>query len=291
MRKFLIGCCVFGGVLLLAVFLAVLAVRSWIGKNFPDSDQIETRHAELEKRFGAPDAFVPPLDGVPSAERVAQFVALREALVTPRRTAADRLRVFFERVHEGRSSERPWITKAIEVVGNVRGGGEMAVAMASYFGGRDRMLLENDMGEGEYRYLYGLTYFCWMGWEPLADSTAIAEIRKVDADLVDDIMDARGRTGRLLRTQFENQERALVAQSVRTPAQEAALVALRAELPLSQRTESFPFVGRVPPAWSAPLVPYRDRLQATLPSGALEVGLDVMRFQPRGNRGISIESN
>jgi hypothetical protein len=286
MRKFLIGCgVVFACVVLLNV-LGFIAVTQWFKKRVPDN--MERVHAQLEERFGPPETYVPPLDGVPPAERVGRFVAIRDSLVTQRAVAAARIASMITQVQRARPADRPWIAKAVEAAGFVRGGSEMAIAFAQYVSRRDHLLMNAEMGEGEYRWLYGLAYFGWLGWVPLADTTATAALRKIDTDLVDDIEGARSRVGRLLRKQFENQQQALEAKAVRTPAEEAALAALRTELPLSESNDAFPFVGRVPKPWTVTLEPHRDRLVATLPQNMIEVALDVIRFEPKSKRGIHV---
>jgi hypothetical protein len=287
-RKLLIGCGVVAGLVAIVCLVVGITVVSWVRKNLPDSKQLQAVHQQLEQRFGAPEAFVPPLDGVPPADRVARFVAVREALAPQRAAAAGRLSSFIQQARRGRDAERPFITKAVETIGIVRGGGEMAVAMATYFGSRDRLLLDNEMGEGEYRYLYGLAHFGWLGWHPTADTTVVAAVRRIDQDLVDEVDGARARMGRLMRRQFENQQRELEAKSQRTAAEESALAALRAELPVAAREDATPFFGRLPPAWTTTLAPHRERLLAALPQQALEIALDVMRFEPRGKRGIHV---
>lgn len=289
MRKILIGCGVLAGLCIVAIVVGVLIIRSWIGRTFPDAERSEAVQAQIEERFGKPEEFVPPLDGVPAADRVERFVTLRESLAPQRDAAAARASVFIEQTSRNRDGERPWITKAIEAVGTVRGGGEMAVAVARYFGDRNQALIAAEMGEGEYGYLYGLAYFGWLAWQPFADSVAVADLRGLDSEMVEEIAGARARMGRLLRTQFANQERALAAKTSRTAAEEAALAALRAELPEAERNDAIPFVGRAPAVWTAPLQPYRERLVATLPQTPLQVGLDVMRQRPRQKRSLTIE--
>ena len=74
----------------------------------------------------------------------------------------------------------------------------------------------------------------------------------------------------------------------RTPTEEATLATLRAELPVAARDDAFPFVGRLPQSWTATLEPYRDRLVATIPRHPVEIGLDVMHFDPKGRRGFHV---
>src|SRR5262245_45983229 len=91
MRKFLIGCgVVFACVVLLNV-IGFIVVTQWFKKRFPDADNIERVQAQLVERFGRPESYVPPLDGVPPAPRVALFVAMRDSLMPQRAAAAERL--------------------------------------------------------------------------------------------------------------------------------------------------------------------------------------------------------
>jgi hypothetical protein len=288
MRKILMGCGVVVGLCIVIIVVGALAVRSWLGRTFPDAERSETVQAQLEERFGKPETFVPPLDGVPSSARIERFVIVRESVLAERDAAAGRLTAFVDQVRRNRG-ERPWITKALEGIRTVREGGEMAAAMAQYVTGRTQALLDAEMGEGEYAYLYGLTHFGWLDVQPFADSMAVAGLGGAAGEIVEEVAAARSRIARVLRTQYANQERALAAKATRTPAEEAALAALRSELPQAEHSDAIPFVGRAPAAWTAPLEPYRARLTATLAQTPLQAAVELVGRRPRDKRSISIE--
>src|SRR5262249_31044820 len=159
----------------------------------------------------------------------------------------------------------------------------MAASLVRYYSSLDRMLLASDMGPGEYRYLYSLTYFAWLSWDPLAS----AEVRSTleHADLLKEAQGLRGQYGKLFARQLDNTRAALQDKPKRTPLEEGTLQLLNFELADAQRTDRFPFMGQVPEIESKVLEPYRARLQASIPQEAAEILLDLMSSdEKRGHR-------
>ena len=275
MKKLLIGCAVAVGVCVAVLVVGGILVGSWVRGKLPDTKQLEQMQTQLHERFGAPEAFVPPVNGVPSRDRIEQFVAVRESLATHRANAAANLATFMHVVKRARPDGRPVMEKIVDAISVAKGGTLMAGSMVDYFRTRDRLLLANAMGEGEYSYYYGLTSFAWLQWDPLAKPEVREALQRVE--FLNEVENARSRYGKLLARQLENTHKALEGKAGRTPAEEAALGVLRTELDAANRTDQFPFLGQVPAAAAAALEPYRARLQAALPQDPAEIALDLLR--------------
>ncbi len=275
MKKLLVGCAIAVGVCLTVLVLGGILVGSWVRGKLPDTKQLEQMQAQLQERFGAPESFVPPLGGVAGRDRIEQFVAVRESLTTHRANAAANLATFMHDVKRARPDGRPVMEKIVDAVSVAKGGTLMAGSMVDYFRTRDRLLLANEMGEGEYCYYYGMTSFAWLQWDPLSKPEVREALKRVE--FLEEVESARARYGKLVARQLANTQKALEAKPERTPAEEAALGALRTELEASSRTDRFPYVGQMPAAAAAALEPYRARLQATLPRDPAEIALDLLR--------------
>lgn len=286
MRRILIGCGIACLVVIVALVAGGIAVGSWV-RSKVDTKQVETLHAELEKRFGTPENWVPPLDGTLDPARVALFAALRDSIAAVRKGAAADLATFIHVAGRDRPEGRPWIEKILDGANMAKNGTTMLTSMVNYFATQERLLLGNGMGPGEYRYLYSMAYFGWLEWDPVAQPQVRDALQR--ASLLEEVETARARYGRLLGTQLENQRRDLEAKSARTPAEDAAWALLKAELEDVAKTGRFPFAGRVPAPVAAALEPYRGRLQSTLPEDPAEIALDLFRAGKGRGGGLQIQ--
>lgn len=275
MRKLLIGC---GVALALGVALLIaggIVATSWFKKQFPEASQVEQRRAELVQKYGRPESYVPPSAGVPLPERLASFVALRESLVTEREEAATRLGSFVRETQRNRPAGRGFMAKLVDAVGMTQGGASMVSGMLDYMGRRSRMQVQAGMGEGEYDYLYSLTTFASLQWDPLTaggDSTA-----RVARDLRKEIAAQKFELQSLFETQLGNLQKALEGQASRSADEESLLAALCTELPAAKQKNTFPFAGTLPPTIAAALAPYEGRLRAALPDTPMGALLDVLQ--------------
>lgn len=272
MRKLLIGCGVAVALVVAILIAGGMFAASWFRKQFPEADQLEKRRAELVEKYGRPSAYVPPLTGIPEAARLETFVALRESLVTRRAEAVVRLATFVRETKRGRPAERGFITKVVDAVGMTQGGASMLTGMLDYMGRRTRMQVDTGMGEGEYDYLYALTTFAYLQWDPLAATMDSI----VGRDLREEIAGQRFEQLSLFEQQLGNLQRALEEKTPRTPGEEALLDALCAELPAAREQNVFPFAGKLPAPIASALVPYETRLRATLPHDPVGAFLDVL---------------
>ena len=286
MRRILIGCGIACLVVIVMLVVGGIAVGSWV-RSQVDTKQVESLHAELEKRFGSAESWVPPLDGKLDPARVALFAAVRDSIAAGRRVAAADFSTFMHVVGRNRPEGRPALEKLLDVVSTARNGTTMATSMVKYFTTQERVLLDNGMGPGEYRYLYCTAYFAWLQWDPMAKPEVRDALQR--ANMLQEVETARARYGRLLRGQLENQRRDLEAKTVRTPAEDAELSLLKAELEDVAKTERFPFIGRLPATTTAALEPHRARLEATLPQDAAEIALDLFRAARKRGGGFNID--
>lgn len=81
MKKFLIGCGIAAGVVILLGILSVVAMVSFVKRNAPDMEHLRDVSTTLAQRYPDRDAYVPPLDGSLDPARVESFTVIREAFM------------------------------------------------------------------------------------------------------------------------------------------------------------------------------------------------------------------
>lgn len=244
------------------LILAVLVMR-------PLNRAIDTR-SELESRHGPQDSYVPPLSGVPSADRIEAFLEVRRALATSCsdfQRAEDevaRLEAFDEHEH----------VKKLEVIRQALSTTRAMVGMGPQIGGfydtRNRALAALDMGLGEYSYIYILAY-----------GMKLAAPEEGPQLLGSDATNARVRAA--LRRMLANQ---LAAVETTGDDQRVILDALTAEVArLEADHDAVPWQHGVPPTMDEALLPFRERLDAGYCGATMPLELLINE-----KRGPAIES-
>jgi hypothetical protein len=273
MRKWIMGCGVVLAVLCVALVGIGVVTTAWFKKRFPDAKQFRVTQEELHKRYGAPEAFVPPVDGSLPADRLALFAALRDSVAARRQEAAPAL-AFIEDAKRKRPAGRTTIEKIGDKIGFLQGGFSLVSGVLDYFSYQQRLLRDAGMGPGEYRFYQSLTSYSWLGWNPLARPQDVEALRSME--ILEDVEAETAAADSLLRQQLANAQHALATQPPQTDAARALATALDAELGVPAEAGRFPFAGHLPVGWAAALAPYRDRLLAALPQSPAEVPLEVM---------------
>lgn len=145
-----------GCLVLLVVAIAIPIVFAILMMR-PLNRAIETR-AELETRHGAQDAYVPPLSGAPSADRIETFLGVRRALTESCegfRSAENELAKLEAFDDRDEVSKGEVIRQAFSTTKKVMGVGPL---IGRFYEARNRALADADMGLGEYTYIYVIAY-------------------------------------------------------------------------------------------------------------------------------------
>jgi len=113
------------------------------------------------------ETFTPGLDGTIPADRIERFLAVRHAL-TPWCDTFTEYRAAFVGMDElEKAEEDPEAGDAAKRVGTVFSAlWEMGRTVGEYLIARNQTLMENGMGLGEYTWIYGITYYSWLGNTP-----------------------------------------------------------------------------------------------------------------------------
>jgi len=231
----------------------------WVRNTTEAVEEAGRVERELEDRYGSVLAFVPPaVPGVPS-DRMEAFLAVREGLSEER--------AVLEGAIDGLASagEGGGVASGLRVA---RAGVGLAPLTLEYTSSRNRVLLDQGMGMGEYTWIYWMTYFAWLG-HPAEESKLheIMEERNSEHGSVrihmDGGMEPERVTWRLrrdIRAMMKNLERELAAD----PEKSGMLEAVAAELAeLEADPGRVPWQDGLPEAFATGLEPYRERLEAT----------------------------
>ena len=247
-----IGC----GVLLV---LLLVSAATLVTLTFRSYGRALAVREELDARYGALDAFqIPGAGGLP-AERMTRFLAVRRVLQPRCQQVTEMLRPFRGVEAESRSANPDEGTIFRNGLRAIRQVPRIGLAFGDYVEARNRSLLEQQMGLGEYSFIFVVGYVSYLAQkparlfeEPTRDNIFEGRVFPDVAAVIDRFVSARGLT-----------EGPWVAERDR----------------LTQARGQAPFPKGVPPELEASLAPYRDALSATAcPSAAeLDVTITVRR--------------
>ncbi len=157
--RWLAGCAV--GCTAVTVVLVVFAGVGYlyVRDAFQGIEKAGRIQQALVERHGEPSEFIPPSDGsIPSA-RLELFLSIRESL----RERQSGLEGVFSRFPPEEVVQNEGF---FNVVRTLKALADMMPPIIEYLGARNRLLLESEMGLGEYLYIYCLSYYSWLGHEP-----------------------------------------------------------------------------------------------------------------------------
>lgn len=157
-KKWLIGCGIGCGAILLIVILLVMGgfffVRN-IVEGFKDTDALMdtliAQHGEIQEYSPDPDGAIKP-------ERLEAFLEAREVMAPAR----DEIEKSFRILEEGRDEETG-DEESRSVFKRIKTGFGMIPQIADFYKSHVQALLDVEMGMGEYYYIYTVAYYSWLG--------------------------------------------------------------------------------------------------------------------------------
>lgn len=243
------------GCLVAVAVVAVLLGGRWLAMMQLASRGVETRET-LDAAFPAQDAFTP--DGAVAPDRMERFLAVRRALMSTCEEFTG-YRAAFQRMEEMDSAqEEPAAGEAMSRVGAVFSAlPKMGRAAGEYAISRNRALMENAMGLGEYTWIYVIAYYAWLGNRPVSFPGGDGDETKVFHGRVRNAV--KNMMARHLADLRAAADTAHGASALRL---EEAVAAWSAEMDsLNADTERIPFQGGLPRTLASSLQPFRDDLE------------------------------
>lgn len=286
MKKFMIGCgIVVGAILLISIVSSWIFVRS-LRNQLPKIDALHEQEEQLVTRYGKLDEYTPQLNGRIAPDRMELYLSIRESL--PENThlfvdALDEVSQQEKEIHEAKGLEK--LKQGLRMA---KSGVGVARVTMMYLSARDSLLLVNEMSPGEYLYLTVVGAVCDLQWSPPRCRTEGAESNSTS----DSVKPGRTRAsfGQIYRRQLENALRDLRGRESLSEDQQEWMKALEAALEHGRiGDERVPFEGDLPASLKESIEPYRARLQATLPTCLSAWNLELATIAGQHNRGVNIE--
>ncbi len=154
------------GCLVLVVGVTILLSGLWVAMMNLTKQAVETRQV-LDDTYPSQETFTPNLNGAIPANRIERFLAVRRMLMPQCETFSE-YRAAFQGMDElENAEEEPPAGEAMDRVGAVSSAlWGMARTVGEYAIDRNQVLMENEMGHGEYTWIYVITYYSWLGNQP-----------------------------------------------------------------------------------------------------------------------------
>ena len=284
-QKWLIGCGIGCGFIIVVLIVLGIGGFFFIKNIVHEFQDMETLQDTLTKQYGEMKEFCPEPDGSIPAERIDTFLSVRSSFVPIQEEIESSLLTLSEG-KKAREIELPRPKAGPRnVLHMVKLGIGIIPQIAKFFKSRNQALLDNDMGLGEYYYIYVVAYYSWLGKSP-EDGPPF---RLVDKDEEDDswsedeeeLLEMRReytlrRLHRLTLPMLHNQLEKLLAGNV-TEISEGWQERLEAEIEAMEADHlRLPWQDGLPEVLETSLHPFRDRLEASYVemTNALEVAFE-----------------
>jgi hypothetical protein len=257
--SWLVNCGIGCGVLLVILIGVGIVGAVYLKRSFQGITDATDAQEKLVEALGEPTDFAPAPDGVIPGDRMERFLAVRESLVEATQRIEELLSNFPPKELE---EEGPVLGKIFSAV---KGAASLINPIAEFVAQRNQTLLREEMGLGEYLYIYSLAYYSLLGHSP-QDRPEISEVQGDSGVRVEIFNDKdseynperlRRRYRRFIIPILENQLE--VARQGQYPTE-----ALESELgSLKKHPGRKAWQDGLPPAIEQSLLPFRNRLEAT----------------------------
>jgi len=285
----LIGCGI--GCLVIVGIVVTLAVASgvFLRNSVKGLQEASDTREELDRQYGQPGEFRPAADGSIPADRMEIFLAVRDATQPARLEIVRTFQSFPMTEEEARELESKSFFEKIGSVFKIGGTAlQLPRAFGKFFQERNQSLIENQMGMGEYTYIYVLAYYGALGHSPQDGP----EGHKVSIDTGDGVKRSMGHSplsGRIqgdLIDMLSNQLAAIPAET--DPDGGAWRRQLRAEIDaLDDDPLRIPWQDGLPQAIADSIAPYRERLEKSYERRTNE--FELARNRKRGNWSVTAD--
>lgn len=267
--KWLIGCGIGCGVVLLSVILILVSGYFFFKKIGQDFKETEDTRKVLIERFGEIKDFCPDPDGAIKPERLEAFLAVRRLTEPARKEFEKDINVLSGK---DRAKEEPspgFFTK-------FRTGLGIIPLMTEFIRSRNQALLENEMGIGEYEYIYIIAFYSWLRKNPSdgppfriseeeeREDEGVRIIWRTPTEAEEDSLDSiLKRIHRQILPMLHSQYDKLVEGAV-PRAKEKWRRALAEEIKAMEADRfRLPWQDGLPEVLKASLEPFRERLEAS----------------------------
>jgi hypothetical protein len=260
------------GIVILVLVLAVTVVVVLLGGVVCEVKRTEQAVNDL---YGDAPSFVPAADGAIPPERVEAFLRVRERVFEHCTEFQDRLTELAGLDAEDKADSLSTPRIARESVGGIKMMFRFGRTFLRFMETRNRALLQEEMGLGEYMYIYVLTYR-----EQLlaADTSRFAGVEEVQVGIR-----ARKELAQILQNQLDLLESGVPGVG---RAGEVGLAEVLREQVAALRAgqQTLPWEAGLPPAVASSLSPFSNQLASLYCDGIAKIELS------QKNKGLNIRN-
>jgi len=268
-KKWLIGCGIGCGVVIVGLVILGTAGYFFIKDIVKDFEETEILMETLTERYGKIREFIPDPEGAIRPARIEIFLAVRSSMVLVMEEMKRSMNILSEMEQTDRDTEEP----SPHLFTKIKTGLSFATKVAEFYRSRNQALLDNDMGMGEYYYIYVMSYYSLLGKSPAdgppfrvedqADGRRIISMgrrRETQEDRMDLML---RRVHRQIFPILQNQYTRLTEGDV-SRAKEKWRTALAAEIKAMESDRyRLPWEDGLPDILKTSLEPYRSRLESS----------------------------
>ncbi len=268
-KKWLIGCGIGCGVVIVVLVILGTAGYFFIKDIVKDFKETETLMDTLTERYGKTREFCPDPEGAIRPARIEIFLAVRSSMVPAMEEMERSINILSEMEQTDRDKEEP----SPNLFAKIKTGLSFATQIAEFYRSRNQALLDNDMGMGEYYYIYVMSYYSLLSKSPTdgppfrvqdqADGGRIISMRR-RRETQEDRMDVMlRRVHRQIFPMLQNQYKRLTEGDV-SRAKEKWRTVLAAEIEAMESDRyRLPWEDGLPDILKTSLEPYRSRLESS----------------------------
>jgi hypothetical protein len=286
-KKWLIGCGVGCGVVILMLIILGTAGFYFVKGIVKDFQASETLMDTLTERYGPPREYIPDPDGAIRRARMEIFLAVRSSMAPAMEEMERAINILSEIDKTDRDKEDP----SPSVFTKIKTGLGFVTKIAEFYRSRNQALLDNDMGMGEYYYIYVMSYYSFLGKPPtdgppfrVEDQAGGGRIMFTErrSESQEDRLDLMlRRVHRQIFPILQNQHKRLTEGDV-SRFKETWRTALAAEIKaMESDRHRLPWENGLPDILKTSLEPYRSRLESSY-SAVLNI-FEVTRDQRKEN--------
>lgn len=244
------------------VVIAIAAVLVYGGYTFvrgtiEGANEVKQSQAALDAALPSIGEFVPWPDGAVPPDRVASFLEVRSALAERRQELSGTVE-HLDKVND----EGSFWSK----LGSLRKGAGVSTEMFDFLAVRNDTLLQNQMGLGEYAYIYATVYYAWLGHDPEDMGGRVRNRGRASGGVIvnTDAGVEGSMVGEYRRIMIAMLRRQVQSAKLEGSLDQQGIDVIETELErLILDAERLPWQDGVPAAIAANLEPYRDELDST----------------------------
>ena len=266
--KWLIGCGLGCGVVIIIIIILATGGYFFVKNLVEGFEETEATMETLIERYGEIRDFCPDPDGAIKSERIEAFLAVRSSLDPVKEKLQDSIDILSDEKRKDESKEEA----SPGVLSKIKTGFGLIPLFSEFINIRNQALLDNEMGIGEYIFIYVVAYYSWLGKSP-ADGLQHGFFQREEdrgrfawdeEDTLEDRLDRLlKRLHKLTLPMLKNQH-TKVTESDGYRVNESWLTALKAEIEAMEADRfRLPWQDGLPDALNKSLQPFRERLETT----------------------------